>query len=96
MYNMEKITGFLKNEVESREEISIIHDLDAKKSLSNDNKIEHRSTFADKQSKCKPRYQYNRKGYNQNSVSSTELMNFVNMNSCFCNSIDHNSELCYF
>lgn len=39
----------------------IIHDLDARKILeeifSNNNKIEYRPKFTDKQRKCKPRYE---------------------------------------
>lgn len=39
-----------------------IHDLDANKLLSNDNKTKYGPKFSDKQSICKLRYQFNKKG----------------------------------
>lgn len=47
MWNTDKLLNFLKNEFENREKISTIYDLDAKKSFSNDNKIEYRPKFID-------------------------------------------------
>lgn len=43
--NINKLMNFLKNEVESREKISTIHDLEAKKLFPNDNKKEYRPKF---------------------------------------------------
>lgn len=56
MWNIDKLMSFLKNEVESGERVSIIHDLDTKKYFSNDYKAEYRPKFTEEQTKYKPRY----------------------------------------
>lgn len=61
IWNIDKLMSFLKNEVESWKIVLRIHDLDENKSFYNCNKIEYRLNFTDKQTKYKPKYQYNTK-----------------------------------